>query len=152
MKRILAAAVLSLSAALPVMASDDDILQRQSDADVATTVGRLTAAIENAGATIFATVDHGQGARDVGADIGESQLVVFGNPRAGTPVMEKDRLAGLILPLSILVYQDASGQVWVAHESIADRLGDLDGLSDDDAAITPLAEALDRLSAVAAGQ
>lgn len=151
MKRLLAAAVIATTA-MPAMAGEDDIRQRQSDADLATTVTRLTDAVEKAGATVFATVDHGQGARAVGADIGGSQLVVFGNPAAGTPAMEKNRLAGLILPLAILVYEDAEGQVWVAHEDVADRLGDLDGLDDDSPAVTPLAEALDRLSTAAAGQ
>ncbi|MDO5704979.1 MAG: DUF302 domain-containing protein, partial [Paracoccus sp. (in: a-proteobacteria)] len=82
---------------------------------------------------------------------GDSTVVIFGNPAAGTPVMVKDRLAGLMLPLKILVYEDEAGKVWVAHEDIADRLDDLDGI-DDDAEIAPLANALSRFSGAAAGQ
>lgn len=65
--------------------------------------------------------------------------------------MAQNRLAGLMLPLEILVYQDADGQVWVAHEDVAERIGELDDLDDDDAVLAPLADALGMLSAAAAG-
>ncbi|AUH34624.1 DUF302 domain-containing protein [Paracoccus tegillarcae] len=152
MKRIALPAALAAFAALtPAHAAEDDIMMRESDADVPATVERLVTAIEGAGATVFATVDHGAGAQSVGTDIGASQLVIFGNPEAGTPVMELNRLAGLMLPLKMLVYEDAEGKVWVAHEDIGDVLDELDGIDDDAEALAPLNGALEKLSAAAAG-
>lgn len=152
MKKIaLPAALAAFAAMSPAYASDDDITRTASDADVATTVARLVTAIESAGATVFATVDHGAGAQSVGADIGASQLVIFGNPKAGTPVMELNRLAGLMLPLKMLVYEDADGKVWIAHEKIGETLGDLDGVEGAEA-LQPLRGALDNLSNAAASE
>ncbi|MDO5605109.1 MAG: DUF302 domain-containing protein [Paracoccus sp. (in: a-proteobacteria)] len=124
----------------------------RSDADVPATVQRLTDAIEAAGATVLARIDHGEGARAAGMDIGESQLVIFGNPAAGTPAMVRNRAAGLILPLKVLVYEEADGGVWVAYEDVADRLDDLDGLDDDSPEVKPLAAALQKLGRAAAGR
>lgn len=134
-------------AALPAAAFADggDMIRVQSDADVATTVDRLAAAAEGAGATVFARVDHGAGAQGVGKDIGQSVAVIFGNPQAGTPVMEQNRLAGAILPLQVLIYQDGDGTVWLAHEDLGDRLDDLDGVDDDDPSVRNLEDALAKL-------
>ena len=76
--------------------------------------------------------------------------MIFGNPAAGTPVMEQNRLAGAILPLQVLVYQDADGTVWLAHEDLGDRLDDLDGIDDDDPAVRTLEDALAKLVGTAA--
>lgn len=100
MKYALAALFLSV-AALPAVA--DDIVRVEASRDVAATMDALEAAVEGAGATVFARVDHGEGARGIGADIGDSQLLVFGNPALGTPAMAADPLAGLFLPLKVLV-------------------------------------------------
>ena len=134
----------------PALADEDDIIRVQSDADVATTIDRLTGAIDNAGATVFATVDHGGGAQSVGSDIGDSQLVIFGNPKAGTPVIEANRLAGMMLPLQMLVYEDRDGTVWVAYEEIGERVGALEGIDDDNDILAPLQGALEKLSMAAA--
>ncbi|MDO5621305.1 MAG: DUF302 domain-containing protein [Paracoccus sp. (in: a-proteobacteria)] len=151
MKRFIAAIAFAAVGLGAGAASADNLLRKASDASVTDSVARLVAAAESAGATVFATVDHGAGARGVGADIGESQLVIVGNPQAGTPVMERNRLAGLILPLHVLVYEDAEGKVWVAYEDIGDRLDDLEALDDDQPEVQALAAALDRLTSVAAG-
>lgn len=151
MKRFIAAIAFAAVGFGAGAANADDLHRKASDASVTDSVARLVAAAEGAGATVFATVDHGAGPRRVGADIGESQLVIFGNPQAGTPVMVKNRLAGLILPLHVLVYEDSEGKVWVAYEDPGDRLDDLDGLDDDQPEVQALAGALDRLTSVAAG-
>lgn len=152
MKRAIVAAAMLGFAAFPAMADEDDITRLESDADVSTTGDRLAEAVEGAGAKVLARIDHGAGARSVDQDIGDSQLVVFGNPKAGTPLMNENRLAGLYLPLKILVYEDAEGKVWVAHDDVTDRLDELDGLDDDAELMQPLQKALDALSQAAAGQ
>lgn len=151
MKRLLSAAALVAAMALPALAQDDDVTRLQSDADVAVTADRLIAAVEGAGGTVFARIDHGVGAFEAGQDIGDSQLVIFGNPAVGTPVMVENRLAGLYLPLKVLVYEDTEGAVWVVHENITERLDDLDGLGEENGVTQPLADALGVISKAAAG-
>ena len=107
--------------------------------------------IEAAGAKLMARIDHGAGAKTVGRDIGASQLLIFGNPKVGTPVMEQNRLAGLILPLHVLVYEDDQGKTWIAYENIDERLDDLDGIKAGDDSVQPLKGALAKLTNAAAG-
>lgn len=153
MKKLLATAALLAATALPVMAQDqDDVIRLESDAGVAASADRLIAAVEAAGGTVFARIDHGVGAFEAGQDIGDSQLVVFGNPKIGTPVMLENRLAGLYLPLKVLVYEDTDGTVWVAYEDVTERLDDLEGLGEDTGVTQPLAKALDAMSKKAAGK
>lgn len=150
-KSAIAAAAMAVLTTLPAAAEEQaGIMRLPSDADVATTADRLVTAIEGAGAKVMARIDHGAGAQQAGMDIGASQLVVFGNPVAGTPVMVENRLAGLMLPLKVLVYEDTDGKVWVAYEDIAGRLGALEGLEGAEVS-KPLAGALDKLGKVAAG-
>ena len=84
----------------------------QSSHDAATTLARLTNALAAKGVTIFATVDHAAGAASVNMPLRATTVVVFGNPAAGTPLMQAAQTAGIDLPLKALVWQDANG---VAH-------------------------------------
>ena len=147
MRTVLTGLALALSA-FPALA--DDIVRVESARDVAATMDALQAAVEGAGATVFARVDHGAGARSVGSDIGESQLLIFGNPALGTPAIEADRLAGLYLPLKVLVFEDGEGKVWLAYEPPAETLDDLD-IPDDAEVLAKMAGALKNLTAAAAG-
>lgn len=151
MKLLSLAAALTAFAAFPALADPDDITRLLSNADVTATADRLAAGIEAAGAKLMARVDHGAGAQAVGSDIGASQLLIFGNPKLGTPVMEQNRLAGLMLPLHVLVYEDAQGQTWIAYENIDERLDDLDGIQSGDETVQPLKGALTKLTTAAAG-
>ncbi|GIT90636.1 hypothetical protein JANAI62_10910 [Jannaschia pagri] len=78
---------------------------------VTETMDRLVAAVEGAGATVFARVDHGVGAASVEMDLPDAQLLVFGNPRIGSPIMQDDLRAGLVLPLRVLVHEGEAGTV-----------------------------------------
>jgi uncharacterized protein (DUF302 family) len=73
------------------------------------TVSRLSQAIERRGLTIFARIDHAAAAREAGLELADEEVVLFGNPRAGTPLMERDPRIGIQLPLRILVWADAEG-------------------------------------------
>jgi uncharacterized protein (DUF302 family) len=84
---------------------------------VADTVQRLTEAIEAAGAKVFAVIDQAAEAAAAGASLRDTQLILFGNPLAGTPVMEASPLAALDLPLKILVWADDGGVVWMTYLS-----------------------------------
>ncbi|MBV8402487.1 MAG: DUF302 domain-containing protein [Acetobacteraceae bacterium] len=76
---------------------------------------RLAAEVTAKGITIFARVDHAAGAASVGMPLRPTELLVFGNARAGTPLMQVDQAVGIDLPLKALVYQDAEGKVWLSY-------------------------------------
>ncbi|MEO1066937.1 MAG: DUF302 domain-containing protein [Pseudomonadota bacterium] len=83
-----------------------DWIVKESPHSVEKTVAQLTAVIEKAGATVFATVDHAGGASKVGLELAPSTLVIFGNPKIGTPIMQNAIRAGLDLPIRVLVFEE----------------------------------------------
>ncbi len=149
MKGWIAALGLALAAS-PALA-DDDVVKVKASGDVAATMDALEAAVNGAGATVFARIDHAGGAAGVGLDLAPSQLLIFGNPKLGTPAMQDAALAGLVLPLKVLVYEDAGGQVWLAYEDPGEVLDDIDGIPDGAGYIGKMQGALGKLTAAAAG-
>lgn len=148
MKALLAAAALTLSV-LPAFAGEE-IVKVKASGDVAATMDALEAAVTGAGATVFARVDHAGGAAKVDLDLAPSQLLIFGNPKLGTPAMQDDALAGLYLPLKVLVYEDGEGQTWLAYEDPGDMLDDLD-IPGDAEYLKKMTGALGKLTGKAAG-
>jgi len=86
---------------------------------VAETVDRLAAAAEAAGMTVFARVDHAAGAAEVGLPLRPAELILVGNPRGGTPLMQDAQMAGIDLPLRALAWEDADGRVWMTTNDTA---------------------------------
>jgi uncharacterized protein (DUF302 family) len=119
----------------------EGVASRLSTYPVAETMRRIEETARSKGLTVFAKIDHGGGARDVGLAMQEEQLLVFGNPRAGTPLMVARPLVGLELPLRVLVWQDPWGRVWVSYNEsafIAQRFGLPDGLEKNIAGVPAL--------------
>jgi uncharacterized protein (DUF302 family) len=81
------------------------VLSTRSRHDHADTVERLLAAIEKRGIRVFAHIDHAAAAREVGLELQDEQVVIFGNPQAGTGLMQEDPQVGIELPLRILVWR-----------------------------------------------
>lgn len=129
MRAIFFAATLAL-AGTHVTAGEGGIVRKQSAQGVTETVDALVTTMEGAGLKIFARVDHGAGAVSVGEDVGASQLLIFGSPKVGTPAIKDDPLAGLFLPLKVLVYEDSTGQAWIAYEDPKAMLSPLGGVSE----------------------
>lgn len=150
MKQLLAGAVFALLAQ-GAQASEDAIMRVAASGDVTTTMDALQSAVEGAGATVFARVDHAGGAESVKLELADSQLLIFGNPKLGTPAMQDNPLAGLFLPLKVLVYEDAQGNVWLAYENPEESLDDLEGVNDDAGYIAKMRGALGKLTEKAAG-
>ena len=140
--------VMAAALAMPAAADEDDVTRVAASGSVAEVMDRLEAAVTGAGATVFARVDHGAGAEKVGMPIGASQLLIFGNPALGTPAIAADPLAGLYLPLKVLVYEDAEG-VWLAYEPPAETFDDL-AVPGDAEFIGKMTGALGKLTAAAA--
>jgi uncharacterized protein (DUF302 family) len=83
------------------------------------TVDRLVAEVEAKGLTVFARVDHAAGAREAGLALRPTELVIFGNAKGGTPLMQANQAIGIDLPLKALVWQDASGDIWLSYNDPA---------------------------------
>jgi uncharacterized protein (DUF302 family) len=79
------------------------------------TMDRLEAAVRSKGVTVFARIDHAAGATEVGLSLRPTELLIFGNARAGTPLMQANQTIGIDLPLKVLVWQDASGKTWLSY-------------------------------------
>ena len=93
------------------------MVHKTSPHSVAVTMDRLEAAATGAGATVFARVDHAAGAAKVETDLRPTQLLIFGNPKLGTPAMLDAQTAGLDLPLRVLAYADSEGVVHVTYHA-----------------------------------
>lgn len=115
----LIAGVLLLVHAMTVMAADA-FIQKKSPYGVGQTLDRLESVLNKKGITVFARVDHAAGARKAGFEMADTQLLIFGNPKMGTPLIKEQRLTGLDLPLKVLAWKDEQGQTWIAYTDPAE--------------------------------
>jgi len=97
----------------------DGLITLRSAHDFPTTLDRLLKVLEAKGVTVFARIDHAAGAASVGLPLRPTTLVIFGNPAAGTPLMQAEQTAGIDLPLKALVWQDAGGAVNLSYNDPA---------------------------------
>jgi uncharacterized protein (DUF302 family) len=79
------------------------------------TMNRLAAEITARGMTVFARIDHAAGAAEAGLPLRPTELLIFGNAKGGTPLMQSEQTIGIDLPLKALVWQDASGRTWLSY-------------------------------------
>ncbi len=79
------------------------------------TMDRLEAEIKARGMTVFARIDHAAGAAQVGLPLRPTELLIFGNAKGGTPLMQSDQAVGIDLPLKALVWEDANGKTWLSY-------------------------------------
>lgn len=97
--------------------SDNGIVTRPSRFPFDETVSRLTALIENKGAKLFAVIDHAGEAARAGLQMPPTKVLVFGSPKAGTPLMLAAPSLALDLPLKILVWQGQEGSTWMTYNT-----------------------------------
>ena len=83
------------------------------------TMDRLVAAVQAKGLTVFARIDHAAGAAEVGLPLRPTELLIFGNARGGTPLMQAAQTIGIDLPLKALVWQDEQGKTWLSYNEPA---------------------------------
>ena len=83
------------------------------------TMTRLEAEVKARGMTVFARIDHAAGAAGVGLSLRPTELLIFGNAKAGTPLMQTVQTTGIDLPLKALVWEDASGATWLSYNDPA---------------------------------
>ena len=106
--------------------SNDGLVTVASKFSVSETLDRLSAALISAGLQIFVRIDHAEGAESVGMQLRPTELLLFGNPRGGTPLMQDKQTAAIDLPVKALAWEDEQGKVWLTYnkaEWIAARHG-----------------------------
>jgi uncharacterized protein (DUF302 family) len=103
------------------------------------TVARLRGLLADKGMTIFVDIDQADAAAQVGMTLRPTRLIVFGNPKGGTPVMEANPCAALLLPLKALVWEDEARATWLAIDDVTDAL--VDGYGLDASLVESLAKA-----------
>ena len=112
-------AVLMLSLTLPAMAraskDDNGIVDVPSHYSVDETVNRAKTFLQSKGVTLFAVIDHSGEAEKVGMTMRPTKLLIFGNPKGGTPLMLAAPSIAIDLPLKLLIWEDAAGKVWVSY-------------------------------------
>jgi uncharacterized protein (DUF302 family) len=95
--------------------SDSGLVTIASKYPVKEAIDRLESALRGKGVRIFARIDHAAGAASVDMPLRPTEVLIFGNPKAGTPLMQANQTIGLDLPLKILAWQDAAGKAWLTY-------------------------------------
>jgi uncharacterized protein (DUF302 family) len=127
----------------------DGLTSVQSTFGPQETADRLAAEIKAKGMTLFARIDHAAGAAAAGLALRPTEVLIFGNARGGTPLMQAQQSIGIDLPLKALVWQDAAGTTWLSYNAPA-WLGKRHDLGNETAAtIAALTAALESLAKAA---
>jgi uncharacterized protein (DUF302 family) len=95
--------------------ADNGLITLASAHDVKTTIDRLESAVKAKGLRVFARIDHGAGAMAAGLKLRSTELLIFGNAKGGTPLMQSQQTIGIDLPLKALAWEDAAGKRWLTY-------------------------------------
>lgn len=128
-----------------MMGPDNGIVNRESRYSVDETLHRLEERLHEKSVKVFAVVDHSGEAAKAGIVMPATKLAIFGNPKAGTPLMLAAPSVAIDLPLKMLIREDADGKVWVSYNSpayLAARHGLPEGLQQNIAIVKQLADAI----------
>jgi uncharacterized protein (DUF302 family) len=93
----------------------DGLITLRSSYGPKETMNRLETEVKAKGLTVFARIDHAAGAAEVGLPLPPTEVLIFGNAKGGTPLMQSVQTIGIDLPLKVLVWQDASGTTWLSY-------------------------------------
>lgn len=137
-----ASKLLFITTLLPALAvAESGIVNIKSNHSVETTVERLSTILSDKGIRVFASIDHAAGARSAGLEIRPTHVVIFGNPKVGTLLMQCAQQVAIDLPQKALIYQDQAGQVWLSYND-PDYLGKRHQISGCDAVLNKVSKAL----------
>jgi len=150
MKKLTAPLLLSVLIALPVQAVDG-MIDVASGHDVETTANRFEKVLQSKGMTIFNRLRHSEGASKVGVDIRDTQLVIFGNPKVGSPLMKCTQSVAIDLPQKALIWQGADGQSYISYND-PQYLKQRHGLEGCDKVLEKVSQALAGMAKAAAAK
>ncbi len=114
MRKLAIATLAVWFALMPAHAADPGMMKVESGYSVKETLDKFTAILESKGITVFARIDHSAGAKKIGTHLPPTELLLFGNPKLGTPLMKINREVGFDLPMRALAWLDDDGKVWLA--------------------------------------
>jgi len=114
------------------------------------TMDRLEAEIRTKGLTVFSRIDHAAGAAEVGLRLAPTNLIIFGNARGGTPLIQSAQTVGIDLPLKILVWQDAANNTWLSYNEPR-WIGQRHGVAGVESTIDKMADLLAAIAREASG-
>ena len=97
----------------------DGLIALKSPHSAKATMDRLENIVKERGMIVFNRIDHAAGAAKIGKTLRATEILIFGNPAGGTPLMECEQTSGIDLPLKALVWEDSSGQVWLGYNDLA---------------------------------
>lgn len=100
-------------------AAEDGLIKMKSAHSVDDTVNKLESVLESKGMNIFGRVNHAAGAEKAGMELRPTQVLIFGNPKVGTPLMQCAQSVAIDLPQKALVWEDNAGEVWLAYNDPA---------------------------------
>lgn len=144
------AALISVVSATPAAAAEGVIVVTSAN-DVKTTMDKLEKILTSKGITVFARINHAHGAKTIGQSLPPMELLVFGNPKLGTPLMQKNQQMGLDLPLKALVYEGEDGKTYIAYNDPA-YLSKRHGVSEPAKVLETMTGALKNFTAAAAAK
>ena len=136
-------AIISMTAGSAV--GKDGMISVESVHSVAVTADRLERILSEKGMRVFLRLNHAESARPVGTALRPTELIIFGNPKVGSPLMAEQQTVGIDLPQKMLIWQDAAGQVWLTYND-PDYLAARHGLPKD---LPPLEQVRKALAAFA---
>lgn len=114
MKKLFCTIIMILLLTTPVYA-DSGLISVKSSHDVKITADRLENSLKQKGMNVFIRINHAQGAQEIGKELRPTELIIFGNPKVGTPLMQCRQSVAIDLPQKALIWQDAQGQVWLSY-------------------------------------
>ncbi len=109
--------LISACLVLPLIASAADIVKKASTHSVKETMDKFEALVKSKGMDVFARVNHQKNAEGAGLKMNQSEVLIFGNPKGGTVLMNQDIAVSLDLPLRVAVYKDKDGKVWLSYHN-----------------------------------
>jgi len=142
--------LLSLSISAPVLSSDEGLITVKSKFSVAETLNRLSRVLEEKGIAIMARISHSDGARKAALSLRPTELLLFGNPKLGTPLMQGNQTVGIDLPMKVLAWKDENGQVWLTYNDPV-YFAKRHGVDNRRSVIDKMSKALKQFTALAVG-
>ena len=124
----------------------DGLVVLQSPYSVTESLDRMTALLEKKGIQVTARVPHSRAAADVGIDLRPVELLLFGNPKLGSPLMQSQPTIAIDLPMKMIAWRDAEGQVWIGYNDPA-WMAKRHGIKDRDPVVAKMSGVLKGLSA-----
>jgi uncharacterized protein (DUF302 family) len=100
---------------VPSTYAGNGIVSLKSPHDVKNTADRLEDILKQKGMTVFIRINHAEGAQKVGKDLRPTEVIIFGNPKVGTPLMQCSQTVAIDLPQKALIWEDVKGQVWLSY-------------------------------------